>query len=134
MNDEQTIHQFGNMFTGQQKQFFQSMNRQIYQPTIGTPYTTKQNLLTDFQAGHGFIKQSGTGTQSDDTTTSVNGTQSLKLVTAGTSSACFTKKTISSTNLTGQNIAIWLKTDKPLNITELFCICQVITWLQTGTH
>ncbi len=48
----------------------------------------KENLqqstgLTDFRAGQPYVKVSGTGTVSDDTSDFLNGTQSLKVVTAG---------------------------------------------------
>ena len=53
-----------------------------YHPTL-TENLQQSPALTDFSAGHPYTKVSGTGTVSTDTSDFLNGTQSLKVVTAG---------------------------------------------------
>lgn len=61
-----------------------------------------ETLITGFAAGHGWTKQTGAGTQSDDTSEFITGTQSLSLTTAGDGVVVFTRKTGLSLDLSGK--------------------------------
>ena len=58
----------------------------------------KETGVEDFQGGHGWTKVSGTGSISDDTTTSINGKQSVKITSAtDTTSTTISSGTLSPT-------------------------------------
>lgn len=81
------------------------------------PTTT---TLVSLESGHGFVKQSTAGTQTDDTTDFVKGTQSLKLTTDGDNAVVFTRKaSITPTiDMTGKAFVIWIKTDGIADLSE----------------
>lgn len=93
-----------------------------YQPTTQPRPITTDIIITNFISPHGFGLGSANGTQTNDTTNYIRGSQSLKLTTVGNGTATFSLKTnISPTiNLTGKQTKIWLMVDKPLNISQLF--------------
>lgn len=95
----------------------------MYHPSGGQNHAVAlESVLNNFQSGHGFVKQSAAGTQTDDTTIFIKGSQSLKLTTDGLGSAVFTRKASISPNLniTRKQIKIWLRIDDPTKISELF--------------
>ncbi len=80
-----------------------------------------EKRISDFRAGHGFTKQSAAGTQTDDATTHLNGTQSLKLTTDGDGIAMFSRSVLLSPVLdfTGQSLVMRVKTSDIANTTEI---------------
>lgn len=94
-----------------------------YQPTPQPRANTTDTVITNFQSGHGYTKISAAGTQTtNDTTSFIRGSQSIKLVTDGLGSAVFTRKTSISPaiDITNKHVKVIVMVDKPLNITELF--------------
>lgn len=72
-----------------------------------------ETIIEDFTSGHGWIKQSAAGTQSDDTTDFIVGDQSLKLSTEGAGAAVFTRSGVLSptVDLSGKQIVLRFKID-----------------------
>jgi len=80
-----------------------------------------ETIITNFQSGHGFIMQSGTGAQTDDTEDYALGNQSMKLVTLGDGTAVFTRKSEISPalNFTDKLLKVWVKVNDTDNVAEL---------------
>ncbi|GJL78816.1 MAG: hypothetical protein NPINA01_18050 [Nitrospinaceae bacterium] len=80
-----------------------------------------ETRITDFRFGHGFTKQSAAGTQTDDTTAHLNGTQSLRLATDGDGVAVFSRSGLFSPalDLTNQSLVMRLKTGDIANTSEI---------------
>jgi peptidoglycan/xylan/chitin deacetylase (PgdA/CDA1 family) len=77
-------------------------------------------VVTNFQQDHGFVKQSGAGSQADDNSTFSLGEQSLRLTTEGDGTSVFTRKTVSpALNFTDRALKVWVKVDSVDNIREL---------------
>ncbi|MGI0035703.1 MAG: polysaccharide deacetylase family protein, partial [Nitrososphaera sp.] len=78
-------------------------------------------IVTNFQPGHGFVIQSASGPQVDDTSDFAIGNQSLKLVTDGDGSAVFTRKSEISPalNFTDRLLKLWIKVNGTGNLSEL---------------
>lgn len=93
----------------------------LFPPTDNRPFP-KHTVMTNLQAGHGFAKQSAQGTQADDATDYVKGSQSLKLTSDGIGSAVFTRKiNIAPTiDLTGKYIKVWVKVSDVSLLSELW--------------
>ena len=79
----------------------------------------QETVLTIFQSGHGFVKQSASGSQSDDTVHFIKGTQSLKLTTDGDGVFVNSKKTGVNFDLTGKYIKMWIMVDDPTNVQDI---------------
>ena len=81
-----------------------------------------ETALEIFASGHGYVKQSAQGTQSDDTTDFIVGGQSLKLVSDGAGSAVFTRSPVLSPvwDLSGDQVVIKLRINDVSLITELW--------------
>lgn len=91
-----------------------------YHQSNKTQAYVNETVISNFQAGHGFVKDSATGTQADDTTVKVRGTQSLRLTTNGANGACFSKKTGLNLNIANKHFRIWVMVDEPTRVSELF--------------
>ena len=66
-----------------------------------------ETRVEHFPAGHGWVKQSAAGTQTDDTTDFITVDRSLKLTTDGDGAAVFTRKTFASViNFTNKSLVI----------------------------
>jgi hypothetical protein len=84
-------------------------NDEIFTPTqeIINP---KETIITNLQAGHGFIKVGDPGTLSDDTDDFIVGNQSLKFITDGAGGSCTARVTgLTAIDMTGKYIKLWLK-------------------------
>lgn len=97
-------------------------------------FTVKQNrvtnILTTFQNGHGFVKQSPTGTQTDDTTDFSLGSQSLKLKTPGDGTTVFSRKTnMGPFDATGKQVKVTFKIKNVRNASQF----QVYLFTSGGT-
>ena len=68
-------------------------------------------LITDFQGAHGFKKQGAVGTQTDDKSDFIEGTQSLRLETDGDGSPVVTRKSAITPVLDfeGKQLKLWIK-------------------------
>jgi len=99
----------------------------LYDPRNNQLQYPNETVITNFQSGHGFIKQSAAGTQSDDTINYIKGNQSLKLVTDGLSSAVFTRRSsISPTlDLTNKYLKVWVKVDNTSECTRFLVLCLI---------
>jgi peptidoglycan/xylan/chitin deacetylase (PgdA/CDA1 family) len=93
-----------------------------YQPNSQRQPNSTDTLLTAFQSPHGFGIVSANGSQTNDTTNFVRGSQSLKIVTNGLGNPTTTQKSsISPTiNVTGKSFKVKVMADKPTNITQLY--------------
>ena len=79
-------------------------------------------IISNFQSTTGWIKQSSSGNQSYDHTDFINGSQSLKLVTAGTGSPIVTHSNIFSHDfdLSHYVTSAWIKVDNPSKVKEFW--------------
>ncbi len=77
---------------------------------LPNPYET---VIEVFDSGHGWTKQSGAGTQADDTTDYIVGSQSLKLTTDADGAAVFTRSGVISpaVDLSGDQLILRFKID-----------------------
>lgn len=84
-------------------------------------YAADVVIQTTFQSGHGFTSASpSTGSQADDTSTYLLGTQSLKLTTAGTGGTQATRKTgMTALDATGKYLKLRVMVDHPERLTSL---------------
>ena len=78
--------------------------------------TPSENIITQFQSGHGFIHTSGPGSSQDDTSVFSQGNQSLRITTGGNGtsdpSTVVMKTDISPTiDLTGKDIKVVFMVD-----------------------
>ena len=73
-----------------------------------------------FASGHAYSKQSAAGTQSDDTTDFIVGSQSLKLVTDGDGLVVFTRSAVLSPTLdfSGKSLVVQFKVSDVSAVTE----------------
>jgi len=76
--------------------------------------------IETFSSGHGYAKQSAAGTQTDDTTNFIVGSQSLKLVTDGDGAVVFTRSAVLSPTLdfSGKSLVIQFKISDVSVVTE----------------
>jgi peptidoglycan/xylan/chitin deacetylase (PgdA/CDA1 family) len=83
--------------------------------------SNRELILSNFQSDHGFVLQSGTGTQLEDTTSFAIGNQSLKLVTTGDGSPVFTRKSdiVPALNFTDKLLKVWIKVNGTDSVSEL---------------
>ena len=79
-------------------------------------------ILDDFQSENGWIKQSSSGNQSYDHIDFINGSQSLKLVTAGNGSPTVTHSHVFSPviDLKGYVVNSWIKINDITKVKELW--------------
>lgn len=79
-------------------------------------------ILSNFQATTGWIKQSTSGNQSYDNTDFINGSQSMKLVTAGNGSPIVTHSNIFSHafDLSHYVTGAWIKVDNSSKVKEFW--------------
>ncbi len=79
-------------------------------------------IISNFQSQTGWIKQSSSGNQSYDNEDFINGSQSMKLVTAGTGLFTVTRSNIISPtlNLSDHVICAWMQIDNSSKIKELW--------------
>jgi len=79
-------------------------------------------ILSNFQAATGWIKQSSSGNQSYDNTDFINGSQSMKLVTAGNGSPIVTHSNIFSHafDLSHYVAGAWIKVDNSSKVKEFW--------------
>jgi len=79
-------------------------------------------ILSNFQTATGWIKQSSSGNQSYDNTDFINGSQSMKLVTAGNGSPVVTHSNIFSHafDLNHYVIGAWIKVDNSSKVKEFW--------------
>ena len=79
-------------------------------------------ILSNFQAATGWIKQSSSGNQSYDNTDFINGSQSMKLVTAGNGSPIVTHSNIFSHafDLSHYVTGAWIKVDNSSKVKEFW--------------
>ena len=83
--------------------------------------SNRELILSNFQSDHGFVLQSGTGIQLEDTTSFAIGNQSLKLVTTGDGSPVFTRKSdiVPALNFTDKLLKVWIKVNGTDSVSEL---------------
>lgn len=80
-----------------------------------------ETFVTNWQSGHGFTRGSANGTQEDDTTVYIKGSQSLKHTTVGTGNSCFSSKTgMTAMDMSGKMFKLWVCIDDPTNTAELW--------------
>jgi hypothetical protein len=97
-----------------------STSRGLYPPT-NKMALVQETAITGFQSGHGWTRQSAGGTQSDDSTVYLRGTQSLKLITPSGGTCTTRSATISPTiDMSGKLPIIRVMVDNPTNLTELW--------------
>jgi len=79
-----------------------------------------ETVISNFQAGHGWVKETSSGTMTDETTDYVRGNQSLKLVGPSDGNTPRLKLTLSPTlDITGKVLKIILKVDNPSALVNL---------------
>lgn len=78
-----------------------------------------ETLITSFASGHGWSKQSSAGTQADDTSEYLNGTQSLSLTTDGDGVVVFTRKTGLTLDLSGKCLKVLVYVSDTTKVNEL---------------
>jgi len=95
-----------------------------------------ETVITNFQAGHGFTKESPSGTQVDDNTNYVKGDQSMKLTTNGVGASTFSSiySIAPVIDMTAKYFKVWIYVDDPTKISELmFYIASVDDWTNRYT-
>jgi peptidoglycan/xylan/chitin deacetylase (PgdA/CDA1 family) len=91
-----------------------------YQSPSTALSSTSNVVVTNFQPDHGFIIQSGAGSQADDLSTFALGEQSLRITTEGDGTPVFTRKALSPPlNFTDRFLKVWVKVDSVDSIREL---------------
>ena len=82
----------------------------------------RTEIISSFQSATGWIKQSSSGNQSYDHTDFINGSQSLKLVTAGNGSPLVTHSNIFSHtfDLSHYVTSAWIKVDNSSKVKEFW--------------
>ncbi len=82
--------------------------------------TQAETIIETFESGHKYMKQSSSGDQEDDVSCSVNGSQSLKIMTDGDGLGMFTRKSGESRmiDFTGKTIRLWVKVGDPGRLRE----------------
>lgn len=90
-----------------------------YSPSLRVPSTPVETIVTNFQAGHGYVKGSQ-GTMTDDTSIFIIGNQSLRLTTSGNGVETHARKTSIAPVLdfTGKYVKVWVRTDDIANLIE----------------
>lgn len=78
-----------------------------------------ETVISNLQSGHGFTKWSAAGTQADDTTTFIRGSQSMKQTTDGAGSTIQSRKTITSTDMTGKQFKILVNISDITNLASI---------------
>lgn len=78
-----------------------------------------RSMLATFSSGHGWSKQSASGTQTSDSSIVAVGDGSLKLVTTDTNTVISRKTSIGPFDLTGRDIIVWFRLDDPSTLSEL---------------
>ena len=83
--------------------------------------SNRETIISNFQSDHGFVLQSGAGTQHEDPSNFAIGNQSLKLMTAGDGSPVFTRKSdiLPALNFTDRLLKVWIKVNGTENVSEL---------------
>lgn len=95
-------------------------NNNIY-PTFVINQVGRETVITNFNAGHGWVKQSAQGTQTDDTTQFMTGSSSLRLTSDGIGSAVFTRRTgLAAINLTNRHLITRMKCPDASRLTEIW--------------
>jgi peptidoglycan/xylan/chitin deacetylase (PgdA/CDA1 family) len=97
------------------------------QPKFGGNFTKHARLagpvetvISNFQAGHGWVKETSSGTMTDDTTDYVRGSQSLKLTGPSDGNTPRIKLTLGTPlDVTGKVFKIILKVDNPSALVNL---------------
>ncbi|HCB59110.1 MAG TPA: hypothetical protein DEP82_14640 [Arthrobacter bacterium] len=77
------------------------------------------NLLTSFQAGHGWTSANTPLSVADDTTDYTLGKQSIKVVTTTANDPASIQKTGLTLDVTGKTFRIWFKVDGLANLSEV---------------
>jgi len=79
-----------------------------------------ETRIATFGTGHGYVKQSAAGAQSDDTTDFIAGSQSLKLVTAGDGAVVFSRSGVLAPTLdfSGKSLVVQFKVSDVSAVTE----------------
>ncbi|UYZ01225.1 hypothetical protein OJ967_12405 [Peribacillus frigoritolerans] len=96
----------------------EKVNRDV--PTYQLKKNRISKVMTSFQNGHGFAKQSAGGQQIDDLTDFVLGNQSMKLITAGDGVTVFTRNVaMGPFDMTGKQLQMNLKIQGISNLSEL---------------
>lgn len=91
----------------------------LYDPRNNPLQYPAETVITNLQSGHGFVAGGTGGSQTDDTTDFIKGSQSLELVTNGAGAAKFTTNTsFSPIDLTGKYLKVWIKVDNTDNVAE----------------
>ena len=84
-----------------------SIRTSYYHPDFNTNASyTPETVITNWQSGHGWTKFSAAGTQQDDSTNYIRGLQSMQQTTDGIGSTIQSRKTITSTDLTGKMLVV----------------------------
>lgn len=87
---------------------------------------TINKIISNFQSGHGFVKQSAAGTQTDDTTDYVMGNQSLSLTTDGDGASVFTRdSSLGGIDTRGKQLQLSFK------VTNIANLGDMLIWLFT---
>lgn len=93
----------------------------LYQQNLSTALDSPgEVVITNFQQGHGFVRESSAGSQLDDPAEYALGEQSLRISTDGDGSAVFTRKQLApALNFTDRVMKVWIKIDGIDNVSEL---------------
>lgn len=89
-----------------------------------------ETVISDFQAGHSWVKYGAPGTVSDDASIYKFGTQSLKLVTDGAAGECKIRWTGISPaiDMTGKFFLLWVRIDGIDNLNRLWLYAYSTAW------
>lgn len=93
----------------------------LYQQNLSTALNSPgEVIVTNFQHGHEFVRESNAGSQIDDANEYVFGEQSLRITTDGDGSSVFTRKQLEpALNFTDRVLKVWIKINGTHNISEL---------------
>lgn len=93
-----------------------------YQPRGFNQVASSVKVLSTFQSPHGFSVITVNGSQNNDSSEVIYGTQSLRLLTNGAGNPTTSQRTniTPAIDITNKCIRIRIKVDKPLNVTQLY--------------
>jgi peptidoglycan/xylan/chitin deacetylase (PgdA/CDA1 family) len=108
-----------NMSTRTPIQGLEDTHNHFYAPTPHPKFYEPETVISNFQSGHGWTKFSAAGTQTDDATIFIRGSKSMKQTTDGLGSTIQSRKSISSTDMTGKQFIIWFYIENIANLSSI---------------
>jgi hypothetical protein len=104
----------------------------IYSPAQKKFNRVVETVIENFQSGHGYTK-GAKGTQTDDTTDYIRGSQSLKLTGTDETSYYVAKTGYSAIDFTGKNLVLYYKISSATGITAAGGYCRFYIGNDAGT-